>query len=257
MLRLDSIIADDVSRLDDVLDSLESDNDWTKRSLVLLFAKTEEFTAQIKLIEPYIEKQKKLQDSLQTAIPVCTFLASGGFSIQMFREAIVWRDGSIVPSIFNMLVMIIAMVSSLLASGLTAVMKGKNIPDKMRVAYEVIGSYRWCLSQIEQQLYRKADQRSNSQQFLQLLSHVEQEAKRKQVSELDIQPHKAEEFAKKYERLVERRASVAVPTEVVENYMDSLAETPKRVKKKKGHVAISIQTASSSVTPTEVSKGEK
>lgn len=250
MLRLDSMIADDLSRIDDVLDSLESDNDWNKRSLVLLFAKTEEFTAQIKLIEPYIETQKALHDRLSTAIPIVTFLGSGGFSIQMFREAIVWRDGSITPSIFNLLVMIIAMISSLLASGLTALQKSKNIPDKMRVAYEVIGSYRWLLSQIEQQLYRKADQRSNAQQFMQLISHIEQEAKRKQVAELDIKPYKAEEFAKKYERLVERRSSAGVTPEMLEQVQKAAANDVKK-RRKKGHVAISIQTASSSVTPEE------
>lgn len=177
----------DVFIADELLESLDRDHtDWSRRAVIKLISMQALFRSEIRQIENKLEsvsKKQKWSQMLGSGLSVVGTTASG---IQLLRELVIRRDGSIKPSLLNFVVLIGGFACDTILTSIMGYTSTQSYDQQVILCGEIVTEYFYLIHAIENEIYKKSDMRESVQTLFGRINHSYEKLIKKQSNVLGL-----------------------------------------------------------------------
>lgn len=174
---------------DDLLESLSNDKDstWNERSIAKILGMRSSFLKQVAILEDFSLKMAR-QSKVYSLVPtILNGIVTTAMSFEWIREIVIFRDGSIDPSIMNMIILTTGAIISLISTSMQMYHRTEAYERKIVSANACKSQFQFMISEIDKEFYKKTKYRENLNSFINRIEHLKQMVNQKLSYDLNIQ----------------------------------------------------------------------
>lgn len=180
------VYAYDVGLFDDLAASNDRNSmtQYSTRSIIKLISLQRQYRSEIGILEPHVHRvsrRLKIVNSLSTVLQA---VATSGTVVELVREIVIRRDGSIEPSTLNLTVLIVMFFLQTIATLLMT--RTSPLQKEISGSKDCITELHYIVNQIEQQIFCKDSYRVPIVDLMRRVGHDHARVIRMQTEALSV-----------------------------------------------------------------------